>query len=154
MFAKVNSLLRNFAHRLLDLEDGGEQLEQIQMMHDYAQNFKFNTHEAQTVTHLVNILKKKHLVDSIVVADRNGSTLASTSGENGTSHAVSGTALYNYIRSELPESETVMIKSNGWYMLLPYQEKVYIIEARSNLSTPELKAIAKEVECYLKANGN
>jgi len=154
VFTKMNNVLRGFAHRLLDLDDENQQMEQMKMLSDYYQNFKFNTHEVQNVTDLVKVLKKKHLVDSIVVADRNGSTLASSHMQESSSHAVSGTALLNYIRSELPRSETVLIKSDNWYMLLPFEEKVYIVEARSNLSTPELKAIAKEVECYLKANGN
>ena len=99
---------------------------------------------------LIGVLKRKHLVDSICVAKLNGSTIASTNGSSGT-ECILGTSMFKYINSELPKSESVFVKVDGnWLMIMPYDAKMYIVRAPSNLSTIELKAIAKELERALK----
>ena len=54
--------------------------------------------------------------------------------------------MFNYVNSEIPKSEAVLVKSNEWYMLMPYKNKVFIVRAPASLSTVEFGALAKEVE--------
>ncbi len=99
----------------------------------------------------LNELQKKHLVESITISNLNGSALASSNG-SGQKDALSGTALFNYINSEMPKSEIVLIKSHSWKMLIPWNEKIYIITAASDLAKCELESIAKEIEIFLQKN--
>ena len=66
--------------------------------------------------------------------------IASTANGNGLKEAITGTAMFNYIKSEIPKSETVLVKSNEWYMLMPYKNKVFIVRAPASLSTVEFGA--------------
>ncbi len=74
--------------------------------------------------------------------------MASTNGEDLT-QALTGTALLNYVQSEIPKSTALFVKSNSWYMVFPHKKKIFIIKALDSLSTPELKAIADDVEAFL-----
>lgn len=147
IFSKAKTVLRNVAGKLLDVDDSMAALAQLSVMEDYLAKHKFNTDVFQ-VTELVKVLKQKHLVDSICVSTSTGTTIATTNGSE-VSEAVVGTALFNYISSEIPKSEAVLIKTKDWYMLLPFKGKIYIVKAAASLSTVELKAIAKEVEAFL-----
>ena len=98
---------------------------------------------------MVSFLKKKHAVDALIVAYRNGSMLVS-SEEDMDTEALTGTALFNYVRAEIPQSDAILVRAKDWYMLFPFNEKVYILKAGSNLSTIEMHAIAKEMEAFLK----
>lgn len=144
---RARTAIRNFAEKVLDVDDGIAPRSQLQVMEDYLNRHRFNTQVSQ-LDELVKILKQKHLVDSICVSTSTGTMLASTNGHE-INQAVIGTALFNYISSEIPKSEAVLVKSRDWFMLLPYSDKIYIIKASASLSTIELKAIAKEVEAFL-----
>ncbi len=148
---RARMVLRNFAEKVLDVDDSMVQRSQLAPLEEYLSQFRFNTN-VKGITELVKVLKQKHLVDSICVSTLNGATIATTNG-NEISQSVIGTALFNYISSEIPKSEAVMIKSRDWFMLLPFNDKIYIIKAPASLSTIELKAIAKEVEYFLSKKG-
>ncbi len=140
-------LLRDFAHRVLDVDDTIVPRSQLALLEDFSSKHRFNT-EVSKLDELVKILRHKHLVDSICISTNTGTLLASTNG-TGISESVIGTALFNYVSSEVPKSEAVLIKSKDWFMLLPYNKRIYIVKAPASLSTIELKAIAKEVEEFL-----
>jgi hypothetical protein len=100
----------------------------------------------------LEILKKKHLVDSFIVTNFDGSVIVSSNVDSNT-NGIIGTAMLSYIKSELPDSDTVLIKrNNNWFMLFTIEEKVFIVEAGSELSNIELKALAIELSVLLDEN--
>jgi hypothetical protein len=141
-------LIKRFAQKLLGLDDTQVPRTQLNSISEMLAKHNFNTNTSD-LRKLLKILKKKHLVDNICVATKSGSVIASTANGNGLKDAIIGTALLNYIKSEIPKSETVLIKSNEWYMLMPYKNKVFIVKAPAALSTVEFNALAKEVESKL-----
>jgi phosphotransferase system IIB component len=146
----VSSALKLFARKLLALDETSLPEEQFNAIEEIFSRFKFDL-DTKDSKKLIQILKKKHLVDSIAVALNNGSTLISSNGNN-LKEVITGTALMNYIKSEIPKSETVLVKSkNDWFMLVPFKGKVFIIRAASNLSIVELKALVEELNSFLES---
>ncbi len=152
MKTKLSQKLKSIAQILLDLDDTSFPKEQFELLRDMSGNHKFDL-SVEDLKDLVKILKKKHMVDSITVATQNGSMLVSSNGQ-GVKQALIGSALFNYIKSEIPKSEAVLIKSHGWHMLIPFGEKIYIVNAASDMTHTELNAIAKEVETFLETQGD
>ncbi len=148
LIEKAQKALKNLAQKVLDVDDDNYPLQQMGALEDYLGKFEFNTKNIDEVSDLMKILQKKHFVDSICVASSNGGLLASTNGEDLT-QALTGTALLNYVQSEIPKSTALFVKSNSWYMVFPHKKKIFIIKALDSLSTPELKAIADDVEAFL-----
>jgi hypothetical protein len=100
----------------------------------------------------LEILKKKHLVDSFIVTSFDGSVIVA-SDDSSNSEGIMGTAMLSYIRSEIPDSEAVLIKkTNNWFMLFALEKKIFIVEAGSELSSIELKALAFELSVLLDEN--
>jgi len=149
---RVRRALQRIANSILAVDETTVPKEQLDFLYSYTSRFDFDR-EAQELKDLVRALKRRHMVDSICVSYGNGTCLISTNGNN-LSEAVTGTALFNYIASELPKSEAVTIKGrDDWYMLLPYRDKIYIIRAGSGLLSLEMRAIAKDVEKFLSSRG-
>ncbi|HIH21924.1 MAG: hypothetical protein J4478_00630 [Candidatus Diapherotrites archaeon] len=152
VLSKVSTVVRKVASKVLDLEQTGLN-EQYKMIKEASRNSKFEL-EVEELSQLIKLLREKHAVDSIVVAYNNGSLLISSNGSD-LKEAITGTAMLSYIRSEIPKSESVFIKkSKGWYMLYPFSKKVYIVHAASNLHNVELKAIADDLESFLKKHSD
>ena len=152
MFNDAKRLLRRFAEKILDVDDTVEPIAQLKFLEDYSGKLVFDTETSNTIEFL-KVLKKKHLVDEIVVCTPNGSSIASTNG-NAVSQSITGAALFNYVKSELPKSETIMVKSNGgWQMIFALNKKLYIVKAASDLSNVELKALGKEIDKFLSLRG-
>ena len=100
----------------------------------------------------LEILKKKHLVDDFIVTNFDGSIVVS-SEDSSPSEGIMGTAMLSYIKSELPDCESVLIKrEHGWFMLFNLAQKVFIVRAGSELSNIELKALALELSILLDEN--
>lgn len=100
----------------------------------------------------LRILKKKHLVDDFLVTNFDGSVVVSSTG-NGHSDGIMGTAMFSYIKSEIPDSEAILIKrEEGWFMLFTLSKKVFIVKAGSELSGIELKALAMELSILMEEN--
>ena len=151
MINAVKKFFGAFARALLDIDDTSKPVQHLNFFRDYSDRFHFDTN-TDDAHKFLNELKKKHMVDDIVVASFNGSSLLSSNG-NSVSRAVSGAALFNYVHSELPKSESLMVKSNGWHMIVPYNKKLYIVKAASDLSNIELRALAKEIDSFLLRTG-
>lgn len=143
----VMELLRRFADKVLDRPQPAFSSDQLSALEDLLANRPLDQLPSD-LSELVRVLKRKHVVDSISVSQMNGSLLASTNG-NGISEAITASALFNYIQSEIPKSEVVLIKSKAWNMLFQYHGKIFVIKAPASLSTIELRAISKEVEAFL-----
>ena len=100
----------------------------------------------------LGILKKKHLVDDFIVTNFDGSIVVSSNG-NGQSDGIMGTAMFSYIKSEIPDSESVLIKKeDGWFMMFSLDRKVFMVRAGSELSNIELRALAIELSMLLEEN--
>ena len=146
MITKVKILVRGIAGAILDLDDTSLPKEQFEIISAYPGKFKFDT-STRELEELLKVLRKKHLVDSLTVVEKDGSILASSNGTS-FSEGIKASALLNYINSEMPQSSTIMIKAGSWYMLYPYAGRIYIIRAHSHLTTVEMNVLAKEIEQF------
>ncbi|MFA6064599.1 MAG: hypothetical protein WCW44_01195 [archaeon] len=145
----IKNFLQFFAGRIL-ADETVKPLAQIEFLKDFLSKHKY-VYSADFEENL-NILKRKHLVDSFLVTNMDGSIVVSSEG-NGHSEGIVGTAMLSYIKSELPDSESVLIKRNGhWFMLFPLNKKVFIVKAGSELSNLELRALAIEMDSLLLMN--
>ncbi|HLC92519.1 MAG TPA: hypothetical protein VJH23_02320 [archaeon] len=150
MLNSARRLLKRLAERVLDIDDTAQPTAHIKFFEDYLGKYHFDTNTAD-VKEFLGTLKRKHLVDEIVISSLNGSAIASTNG-NAVSQAVTGAALFNYVRSEIPRSETIMVRANGtgnWHMIFQLNKKLFIVKASSDLSTLELRALAREIDSFL-----
>ena len=154
MFKNAKGFFKKIAYRVLDLDDTVKPTEQLKLFEDYLGKFEFDTNTSD-INEFLDVLKKKHLVDDIVVSTLEGSSIASTNG-NSVPIAVSGAALFSYIQSEIPKSESILVKSNGyWNIFFPHNSRLYILKASSDISVIELRALAKEIDSFLvKENFN
>ncbi len=149
---RAGTILRGIAGKVLGIDDTRKPVSQFNAITDILSRHRFDL-EKEEAKEMLSELKKKHLVDSITVATKHGSPLLSTHKEDSLKEVITGTALFNYVRSEFPGSNTVLVRAKDWVMLIPSREKVYIVRAGSNLSPVELKAIAKDVEKFLAKKG-
>ena len=61
--------------------------------------------------------------------------------------------MFSYIKSELPDSEAVLIKrEDSWFMLFALNKKVFIVRAGSDLSGIELRALSLELSILMDEN--
>jgi len=145
----VLKVLRGFAWRVLD-DDTKKPISQIEFLKDFLSKHKY-VYSQDFEENLV-ILKRKHLVDSFLVTNLDGSLVCSSEG-NGHTEGIMGTAMLSYIKSELPDSESVLIKRNdSWFMLFPLEKKVFIVKAGSELSNIELRTLAFELNSLMQSN--
>ncbi len=151
MFGSAKKFLMRVAEKILDVDETVEPATHIRFLEDYSSRMVFDT-KAGDIAEFLRLLRKKHLVDEIVVSTLNGSAIASTNG-NPVAQAITGAALFNYVKSEMPKSETVIVKSNGWHMLFVFNRKLYMVKAAADLSNIELKALAKEIDLFLSNKG-
>jgi len=154
MFKNAKGFFKKVAYKVLDLDDTVQPTEQLKLFEDYLDKFEFDTNTSN-INEFLDVLKKKHLVDDIVISTMDGSSIASTNGDS-VSIAVSGAALYSYIQSEIPKSESILVKSQGqWNVFFPHNSRLYILKASSDISVIELRALAKEIDSFLvKENFN
>ncbi|MDO8624899.1 MAG: hypothetical protein Q7R47_02360, partial [Candidatus Diapherotrites archaeon] len=123
--------------------------EHLVALNDLLSKQSFNTIPSD-LRELVSELRKKHVVDSISISQPNGSLLAS-SDQNGASEVITASALFNYVQSEVPKSEVVLIKGqNVWNMLFKFNGKIFTVKAPMHLTTVELRRISDEVEAFLE----
>ncbi|MDP2666378.1 MAG: hypothetical protein Q8P05_02675 [Candidatus Diapherotrites archaeon] len=153
MFGKMRGLLDNITRKVLDVDDHKVPRDQMHLLKNFLSRHRYELNTS-SLQELMQSMKKKHLVDSICICSPNGSIVISTD-ENDFSEAIIGSSMFNYVKSELPESETILVKEKDrWFMVFPHQEKVYIVRATSDLTTVELRVLAREIESFLKAHGD
>jgi hypothetical protein len=143
----LKRVLRKFAAKVMDVDDTEIPVSQINVLKDFLSKHRYefsDNFQENLIT-----LKRKHMVDSFVVTNQDGSIIVSSEG-NGNMEGIVGTAMYSYIQSELPGSESVLVKKDdGWFMLFSIEKKIYIVKAGSELSNIELKALALELHSLL-----
>ncbi len=144
----LGSAISGFAKSVLDLDDTRVPQEQLSALQDLLARQSFNTIPSD-LKELVIHLKQKHVVDSISISETNGSLLAS-SNAGGVAEVITASALFNYVQSEFPKSEVVMVHTkDSWSMLFKFNGKIFVIRAPSHLTTIELRAISNEVDLFL-----
>ena len=142
-------VLRRFASRILD-DDNKKPHAQLEFLKDFLSKHRYVFSE--DFEENLEILKRKHLVDSFLVTNLDGSIVVSSEG-NGHIDGIMGTAMLSYIKSELPDSESVLIKRQGhWFMLFPLNKKVFIVKAGAELTNVELRALAFELDGLLQGS--
>ena len=142
-------VLRKFAWRVL-ADDTKQPASQIEFLKDFLSKHKYVF--SQDFEENLTILKRKHMVDGFMVTNLDGSLIVSSEA-NGHSEGIMGTAMLSYIKSELPDSESVLIKRNdSWFMLFPMEKKVFIVKAGSELSNIELRTLAFELSSLMQTN--
>lgn len=150
MIFVVRKFLKKVALKILDVDDTYKPQSQVDFLQDFLSKHKyvFSTDFEENLV----ILKRKHLVDSFLVTNMDGTVVVSSEG-NGINEGLIGAAMFSYIKGELPTSEVLMIKKDdGWFMILPYNKKIFIIKAGSELSSIELKALAVDLSSFINDN--
>lgn len=143
----VKRILKKFAAKIMDVDDTEKPVSQMEVLRDFLSKHRYEFSE--DFEENLRVLKRKHMVDSFVVTNDDGSVIVSSEG-NGHMEGIVGTAMYSYIKSELPNSESILVKKDdGWFMLASLDEKIYIIKAGSELSNIELKTLATEIHSMI-----
>ncbi|MFH1588932.1 MAG: hypothetical protein ABIA76_06370 [Candidatus Diapherotrites archaeon] len=150
LMLKFRNALKSFAVKVLDVDDTSLPQDHLDILNDFRKKFNFN-YIPKDLDEFLDLLKKKHLVDSISVSNLNGKLITSTNG-NGLSESLTGSALFNFIKSELPQSEVLLIKEKNWFMIFYLHQKIYVVRSPANLSMMELKVLASELEEFLEKN--
>jgi hypothetical protein len=149
VFSKLSGAFRGFASKVLAMDTTATPRDQMVILREMLSNYRFDL-DSKDLLDTLESLKKKHLVDSIIVTQKDGSIVA-TSEKNGLKTAITGTALFNYVNSELTKTESILIKSDGaWFMVFPFKENVFVVKASAHLNTIELRALAVELDGLLK----
>ncbi len=149
MVRNMFKLVKRFSRRVLS-DETSRPSSQVEFLQDFLS--KHNYVFSDDFEENLGILKKKHLVDSFVVTNFDGSIIVA-SEDSTQSEGIMGTAMLSYIKSEIPSSEAVLIKKDdGWLMLFTLEKKVFIVKAGSELSNIELKALALELSILLEEN--
>jgi hypothetical protein len=145
----LGNALRGFAQTVLDRDDTRVNAEHLVALNDLLSKHATGAIPAD-LQDLVRHLAKKHVVDSISISQPNGSLLAS-SQSNGASEVITASALINYVQSEIPKSEVVLIQGvDAWNMLFKFNGKIFTVKAPMHLSSIELRRISNEVESFLE----
>ena len=106
--------------------------------------------KTSTPEEFMSHLAKDFTVSSIVVAKKNGSIIASNEADAASS-AARGSSLYDYISSHLPNTKYLLIKSEDKvYVVYPKEEVLYIVEASGEISSVEMKALARRATNVMK----
>jgi hypothetical protein len=143
----VRRILKKFVAKVMDVDDTAKPVSQMEVLRDFLSKHRYEF--SDDFEENLRILKRKHMVDSFVVTNNDGSVIVSSEG-NGHMEGIIGTAMYSYIKSELPNSESILVKKDdGWFMLASLDEKIYIIKAGSELSNIELKTLATEIHSMM-----
>jgi hypothetical protein len=143
-------MVKKVTSKVMDEDTTIRPTSQVDFLRDFLS--KHNYVFSEDFEENLGILKKKHLVDDFVVTNFDGSVIVSSTG-NGQRDGIMGTAMFSYIKSELPDSDAVLIKrEEGWFMLFALNQKVFIVRAGSDLSGIELKALALELSILMEEN--
>jgi hypothetical protein len=137
---------------LLDLDDTQQPKEQIAALNDFLTKCKFEI-DASNLDDFLGLLKKKHFVDSITVS-KAGEVIASSEG-NGVGESFASAALIEFIGKQFADPETILMKMpDFWFMIFPFNQNIYIVKAGTNLTTIEIRALAREIDAFLKKERN
>ncbi|MDO8628083.1 MAG: hypothetical protein Q7K42_06455 [Candidatus Diapherotrites archaeon] len=150
MWTGISNRFKKIVSTILDIDDTEIPQEQYSFLWDVSRTMEIAEEFPEDLKHLLQNLSKKHFIEEITIAKNNGSLVVSSNG-SGHKEALTGSALYNYINSEIP-TKTVLIKSDKWKMLVPFNGKIYVMTASSDLTDVEMSCIIREIEEFLQTN--
>lgn len=143
----LKKALQKFAAKVMDVDTTEAPASQMEVLRDFLSKHRYEF--SDDLEQNLRVMKRKHMVDSFVVTNNDGSIIVSSEG-NGQMEGIVGTAMYSYIKSELPGSESILVKKDdGWFMIISLDERIYIIKAGSELSNIELKTLATELHSMI-----
>ncbi len=146
----LSQAAKGLASKVLAFDDTAVPIDQLNTLNDLMAKHQLKFNENDNLSDTLAYLKKKHLVESVTITREDGSMIVSSEG-NGFHEAITGAAMLNYVKSELPDSKSILVKGkDNWIMIIPHEKKIYIVKATSNLEHLELRALAKEIEHHLK----
>jgi len=149
----LSQAAKGLASKVLAFDNTAVPTDQLNTLNDLMTKHQLKFSESDNLSDTLAYLKKKHLVESVTITREDGSMIVSSEG-NGFHEAITGAAMLNYVKSELPDSKSILVKGkDSWTMIIPHEKKIYIVKATSNLEHLELRALAKEIEHYLKKAG-
>jgi hypothetical protein len=137
------SMLTKLSNKVLNLEDLRTPKELEPLLEYRAVNLC-----SKNLDDFLLKLRKKHLVNHIIITDLEGIVIAST--EKDLKEGFKSAAMYNYINTEIKDLSIILIESKGWNIIFKYSDKVYFIKANDSLSRTEVYAIVNDLENYLK----
>jgi hypothetical protein len=143
----VRAALKKFAVKVLDVDETILPQNQIDMLNDFKKKFEFKK-TPSTMDDFIDQLSKKHMIDSISVATQDGSLITTSNGK-GETESILGTSLFNYVKSEIPQSQVLLVKEKDWLMIFSYNQKIYIIKSPAHMCPTELHILAAELEKFL-----
>jgi len=139
----VTKMLTKFSNRVLNIEDQSD-IASLSSLMEYR---RINLSSKDLDDFLMK-LKRKHLVNHIIVTNTNGIVIGST--EKDLKEGFKSAAMYNYINSEFNNLSIILIESKGWQIIFKFNDKVYFIKANDSLSKIEVQALINDLENYLK----
>jgi len=141
MFNPISKLLTKVSTKIFD-EDTGEETNISEML-----RYKKIDLCSKDLDEYLSKLRKKHLVNDIVVTDIDGLVIGTTS--KNLKDGFRSAAMYNYINSETKNLSIILIEADGWQIIFKFEKKVYFLRANDSLSRIEVMAIVKDIENYL-----
>jgi len=144
----LSYFITRFAAKIIAVDDTAVPYTQLKLLHDMlrAQTFELDGKDAKK---LLQSLKRKHLLNSITVLKTN-STLVFSSEGNGAKEAENAASLFKFVDGRFSKPETVAVKrGRDWLLLTQSNGKLFIVKANSSLSSTELRAIARDIECAM-----
>ncbi|MCX8158186.1 MAG: hypothetical protein N3D73_00815 [Candidatus Diapherotrites archaeon] len=148
MLRNLNDFFRNIFSFVFDIDDTSLPKEQFSLIESQHRRFyREISCFYDSVEHFSKALLKKHFLDSISVFKKDGSIVFSSNGDS-LAEGIKISSLFNYIESEMPKTQSVMIKQGVWHIIYHKKDFFYLIRAKNNLALPELEAISKEVELF------
>ncbi len=139
----VTKMLTKFSNRVLNIEDQSD-IASLSSLMEYR---RINLSSKDLDDFLMK-LRRKHLVNHIIVTNTNGIVIGST--EKDLKEGFKSAAMYNYINSEFNNLSIILIESKGWQIIFKFNDKVYFIKANDSLSKIEVQALINDLENYLK----
>jgi len=143
MFNGVTKILTKLSNKVLNIEDQSD----IASLSSLLEYRKINLSSKDLDDFLMK-LRRKHLVNHIIVTNTNGIVIGST--EKDLKEGFKSAAMYNYINSEFNNLSIILIESKGWQIIFKFNDKVYFIKANDSLSKIEVQALINDLENYMK----
>ena len=143
MLKIINKLFSKVSSKILNLDDIDSRKELNCLLEYKAINLN-----SKDLNDFLQKLRKKHLVNQIIVTDLDGVVIGST--DNDLKEGFKSAAMYNYINSEIKDLSIILIESNGWQIIFKNNKKVYFLKANDSLTRIEVQALVDDLENYLK----
>lgn len=94
------------------------------------------------INDFVKMLKRKYWINSIIVMSRSGEMLLCDAASAELEPML---PLFTAAANTLPNARAMLLKRDSWYMIFALGTNVYALKAPGEISTCEMKALAREI---------